>query len=375
MPVEVKGVRELYNEVIDEGLCTLCGACSGGCPYLVPYKGKIALLDKCTRTEGQCYSYCPRTNVDMSAISQQVFGVPYGEDELGTVKEVLIARSTDARIKDKAQYGGTVTTLLSLALEEGLIDGAILTGTAEDKAPSAFLAQSADEVLQGAGSNYLACPVLETYNRIPEDSSRRLGIVGVPCQVIALSKMKKEPPQNRSNIDNVKLVMGLFCTWALSPDGFHQFLKENLDLPQVTRFDIPPPPAKQFDAYTAAGKTSFPLEQIRQYTMPTCAYCLDMTAEFADISVGSVEGVEGWNTVIIRTSTGAELMETARKKGKLETAKLPPENLAHMKEAALLKKKRALTEIIKRSGSKDNLLYLGLPPHLVDKFLNGQGGK
>ena len=375
MPVEVKGVRELFKEVIEAGLCTYCGACSGDCPYLVPYKGKIALLDNCTRTEGQCYSYCPRTHVDMNAISQQVFRVPYGEDELGAVKEVLIARSTDARIKEKAQYGGTVTALLSLAMAEGLIDSAIMTRTMDDKTAGAFIAQNADEVLQGAGSNYLACPVLETYNRIPKDSSRRLGIVGVPCQVIALSKMKKELPQNRSNIDNVKLVIGLFCTWALSPDGFHQFLKENLDLPKVTRFDIPPPPAKRFDAYTAAGKTSFPLEQIRQFTMPTCAYCLDMTAEFADISVGSVEGIEGWNTIIIRTKIGAELMETAKNKGKLETAKLPPEKLAHLKEAALLKKKRAIKEIIKRSGSKENLLYIGLSPSLVDKLLNDQGGK
>ena len=109
--------------------------------------------------------------------------------------------------------------------------------------------------------------------------------------------------------------------------------------------------------------------------MPTCAYCLDMTAEFADISVGSVEGMEGWNTVIIRTKVGAELMETAKKKKRLEIDKLPAQNLTHLKEAALLKKKRALTEIIKRSGNKNNLLYLGLPPRLVDKFLNGQGGK
>ncbi|MDD5127552.1 MAG: Coenzyme F420 hydrogenase/dehydrogenase, beta subunit C-terminal domain [Dehalococcoidales bacterium] len=375
MAVEAKGSRELFKEVIEAGLCTYCGACSGGCPYLVPYKGKIALLDNCTRDEGQCYGYCPRTFLDMSAISQQVFGVPYGEDELGTVKEVMIARSTGKRIKEKGQYGGTVTALMSLALAEGLIDGAILTRTGKDKAASAYLANSAAEVLQGAGSNYLACPVLETYNRTPKDSHRKLGIVGVPCQVIALSKMKQKPPENRPDIGDVKLVVGLFCTWALSPDGFYKFLKENVDLPKVTRFDIPPPPAKRFDAYIGTERKSFPLEQIRQHTMPTCAYCLDMTAEFADISVGSVEGLEGWNTVIVRTRTGAELMETAKKKKKLEIDKLPAQNLAHLKEASLLKKKRALTEIIKRSGSKNKLLYLGLSPRLVDKFLNGQGGK
>ena len=103
--------------------------------------------------------------------------------------------------------------------------------------------------------------------------------------------------------------------------------------------------------------------------MPTCTYCLDMTSEFADISVGSVEGIEGWNTVIIRTDAGAELMETAKAKGKLEIDNLPGENLAHLKEAALLKKKRALQEIITRSGDRKNLLYLGLSQSRTDKLL------
>ena len=369
MDTKIKGCKELLNEVVDAGLCTLCGACAGSCPYLVTHKGRIVLLDNCTLSEGQCYEYCPRTYTDMDDISQQVFGGPYSEDELGTTKEVLIARSTDAQIRERAQYGGAVTTLLSLALAEGFIDSAIMTRTSDDKTPIAFLAQNAAEVLQGAGSNYMACPVLQSYNHLPKDSNHSLAIVAMPCQALALTKMKKEPPQNRPSIDNVKLVIGLFCTWALSPDGFYQFLRENLDLRQVKKFDIPPPPANRFDAYTPSGTISFPLEQIRKFTMPTCAYCLDMTSEFSDISVGSVEGIEGWNTVIIRTDVGAKLMEMAKAKGKLETDNLPPQNLAHLKEAALLKKKRALQEIVKRSGDKNNLLYVGLSPNLADKLL------
>ena len=56
-------------------------------------------------------------------------------------------------------------------------------------------------------------------------------------------------------------------------------------------------------------------------------------------------------------------------KGKLETDTLPPQNLAHLKEAALLKKKRALEEIIRRSGDKSDLLYVGLSKSMVDKLL------
>jgi len=104
--------------------------------------------------------------------------------------------------------------------------------------------------------------------------------------------------------------------------------------------------------------------------MPTCAYCLDMTSEFADISVGSVEGIEGWNTIIVRTANGAKLLEMARKQGKLEIDALPAANLAHLKEAALNKKKRALGEIIRRTGDKKKLLYLDLAPSLVNKLLD-----
>ena len=370
MVSKVKGCKELVSEVIEKDLCCLCGACAGSCPYLVSYRGRIVQLDNCTLEDGQCYQYCPRTFVDMDAISQHVFGVPYGEGELGTTKEVLMARSTDAVIKEKVQYGGTVTTLLSLAMEEGLIDSAILTRTNADKTPGAFLARTTQEVLQSAGSNYMACPILETYNRLPEDNSDKLAIVAVPCQVIATTKMKREQPQHRSSTDNIKLVIGLFCTWALAPDSFHRFLKATLNLPSVTKFDIPPPPANRFDVYTPFGKVSLPLEQVREFTMPTCAYCLDMTSEFADVSVGSVEGIEGWNTVIIRTDNGAELMEMAKKQGKLETDALPAENLAHLKEAALIKKKRSLGEIVKKTGNKKDLLYLGLSPALVDKLLS-----
>jgi coenzyme F420 hydrogenase subunit beta len=366
---QIRGCKELVNEVIDTGLCTLCGACAGACPYLVSYKGRIVLLDNCSLSEGQCYQYCPRTYMDMDAISQQVFGMPYSEDELGTAKEVLMARSTDARIKEKAQYGGAVTTLVSLAMAEGFIDSAILTKTTDDKTPKGFLAKNPEEVLQCAGSSYMACSLLETYNHIPKENNNSVGIVAMPCQVLALSKMKQETPQNRFDVNNTKLVIGLFCTWALSPNGFYQFLSENLNLPWVTKFDIPPPPANRFDAYTASGRMSFSLEQIRQFTMPTCAYCLDMTSEFADISIGSVEGIEGWNTVIVRTEVGTELIEMAKAKGRLEINNLPSENLAHLKEAALLKKKRALQEIIKKTGDKENLLYLGLSQSLADKLL------
>ena len=95
-----------------------------------------------------------------------------------------------------------------------------------------------------------------------------------------------------------------------------------------------------------------------------------MTSQFADISVGSGRAkFKGWNTVIVRTKTGTELVEIARRKGILETQPIPEDSLTHLKEAALIKVGRAIKNIIERTGSKQDLGYLKVKPELLDTLL------
>jgi coenzyme F420 hydrogenase subunit beta len=95
-----------------------------------------------------------------------------------------------------------------------------------------------------------------------------------------------------------------------------------------------------------------------------------MTAEFADISVGSGRAkFKGWNTVIVRSKAGAELINLAKKKGIIETQPIPEDSIINLKRASLNKKKNALKSIIGKTGDKRNLLYLGLPSGLADKLL------
>jgi coenzyme F420 hydrogenase subunit beta len=129
-------------------------------------------------------------------------------------------------------------------------------------------------------------------------------------------------------------------------------------LDQIVKVDIPPPPANVFEVYTDSTHVTIPLDQVRAFIRPTCNTCIDMTAEFADVSVGAAEGIAGWNTLIVRSEAGAKLVEAACAAGALEVQPLPDASLAHLKEAALLKKKRGLSNIVEVSGSKDDLLYL-----------------
>lgn len=369
--MENKGPKELFKEVIDQGLCTGCGACTNGCPLITTYEGKIVLLDSCTITEGGCYEFCPRTYTDMNAVSEKIFGVPYRPDEIGVALDICMTRSTDKEISSKGQDGGTATTLLALALEERMIDVIVSTKMNENKVPGGFLARSKEELLQCAGVSYSASYAIGAYNNIPKENNEKLGIVGLGCQVEALAKMKKFMSQNRANIDNVKLTLGLFCGWALIPDTFHRYLKENYDLSEIVKFNIPHHPFNTFDVYTQSGKKSVSLDEIRKYINPACQYCWDMTAELADISIGAAgSAFPGWNTVIVRTKMGTQLIGLAKSKGILEIKPLPEKRLSHLKTSALNRKKTAFKNIVGRTGNKKDLLYVGgLSEDLVEQLL------
>lgn len=367
--MQIKGSQQLEAEVLGKGICTLCGGCIGLCPYYIGYEGRVVVMDSCNRDTGRCYAFCPRTCLDLDIISNILFGVPYPTNELGMVQEIMMTRATDPEIRSRAQYGGTVSCLVCLALSEGLVGSAVLTRS-NNMLPAGTIARSKEEVLECAGSNYVASSTLEVLNSVPKQDTRGICVVGTPCQVLTLGKMKAVAPEYESNANKVEMIIGLFCTWALSYRDFVSFLQKEMSIHEVKKFDVPPPPANSFEVHTTSGLKTFSLDLIRSFVRPACTYCLDMTSEFADISVGAVEGVSGWNTVIARTHRGSEFLNMAQAKGVIETAPLPIENLEHLKEASLLKKKRALENIVRRTGSIGDLLYLTLPKETVANFLH-----
>jgi coenzyme F420 hydrogenase subunit beta len=307
--------------------------------------------------------------VDLDEISQAVFGVPYDGQGLGVVQEVVMARAADDGVKSRAQYGGTVSALMSFALGEGLIDSAVLTSSDGQLLPEGTVVRDEAGVLACAGSNFVAAPTVAAFHQEAATDAERIGVVATPCQALALAKMKTAPLENRGGIEKLKLVVGLFCTWALGYEDFVDFLQEKTQLSGITKVDIPPPPAEVFEVYAGSSRVSIPLDEVRRFIRPTCELCIDMTAELADLSVGAAEGVQGWNTLIVRSEAGKELVESAIANGVIETAPLPDENLEHLREAALLKKKRALKGIVDRTGSAEDLLYLKLSDEALERLL------
>jgi coenzyme F420 hydrogenase subunit beta len=335
-----EGQAQLIAEVIDRGICVRCGACVGLCPYFDYFDGKVVVLDRCNADTWRCLQVCPRAECKETFEPVSSDGSAESE-KIGPHQRIFMARSTDEKCRTKGQYGGVVTTLIRYALRAGDIESAVLTGAGDHLSPGGTLVQKESEVIACAGSRYSGAGGLSALNKAIEAGESNIGVVGLPCQMEALDRLKLTKPDGGERFSRVSARIGLFCTWALDYRQLNDFLRTAGVEGSILKYDIPPPPAETFIIQNEKDVREFALSDIRPLVQKGCALCGDMTAERADISVGAAEGFEGWNTVIVRTEIGDALADRAIEEHWLEIKDLPEENLGHLKEASRIKRERA----------------------------------
>jgi coenzyme F420 hydrogenase subunit beta len=309
--------------------------------------------------------------VDLDKVYNKIFGKRYEEIEMGPFRKIMMARAKDSLWRKKAQTGGVVSALMDFALREKMIQAAILTPRDGDLLPAGKIIKGRKEILGCAGSSYVSGPTLETLNRGPWKGEERIGIVGLPCQVLSIARMKTSTLERRTPVDQVNLVIGLFCTWAFDYKPFMAFLRERTGGVAIKKLDITPPPERILEVTGDGQLRRIPLDDVRPFIRPSCRVCLDMTAELSDISVGTVEGKKSWSTVIVRTEMGEKLLSKAKRTGVIETRALPEDNLNHLKEASLLKKRRALDALKEKGGIEKG--YFTLSANLIKRILSEAG--
>lgn len=141
--------------------------------------GKPALTGRCTAC-GVCYNQCPRTITTESSL-------------IGKVRDVFTAKTMLPEVK--GQDGGVVTSMLLYALEEGLIDSAVVTVKNEDEPwkPESIVAQTREDILRSSGSIYVHSMTMETLMSAIKNGSRSIGFVGPSCNIDAVNKMQTSP--------------------------------------------------------------------------------------------------------------------------------------------------------------------------------------
>jgi len=159
--------NKTISSVAKDGLCTGCGTCVALCPndaiemVINEKKGVyVPELDegKCNNC-GICFKVCPGHEVDFKGLNLEIFGKEPEDILIGNYLNCYVGHATDYDIRYNSASGGLVTALLIFALEEGLIDGALVTRMKKDKPlePEPFIARTREEIIEARGSKY--CPV------------------------------------------------------------------------------------------------------------------------------------------------------------------------------------------------------------------------
>ena len=333
------GFQDLNEHVISKNACIFCGACISLCPRIGVRDNKPVLIDSDPECS-MCFKYCARTYFPEEMFEQDLFNGNIPKDFLiGHYQKIIAAKSTNKEILMVAQNGGVVTTLLIHALNTGLIDGVLLADRDENWVPKPTVVRTPEEIIDVAGSIYTMAPTLLSYSdAVNKYKLKRLAFVGMPCQIQAVRKIQLWPPLSEE-YGKFSLIIGLYCTSNYSYDLIEKLVQEKLkiEMSDVKKFDIS---RGQFIVYTKNGQYwQVPIQDTKKYNWPSCQYCKDYTAEFADISVGSVGKPEGsWNSVIIRTDIGKKLFDDAVASKKLVIANNV--NLSKIEKEAMKKKSK-----------------------------------
>lgn len=240
--------------------------------------------------------------------------------EFGNYKEVVCARATDSDIQKVSQDGGIVTALFTYALEEGIIEGAVVAGPSDKPwVPKPVVAMSKDELIAAAGTRYTHSPnVWALKEAVRQYGIEKLGTVGTPCQIMGVRKMQVYPFSTRFVADKIKLLIGIFCMENFPMASIETFTQEKMhvNVEDVTKMDIG---KGKFFAYTEDADNKIPLKQTHGYEQAGCNICPDYVAELADVSTGSVGTPDGWSTVFTRTDDGESVFKAAVDAGVIET--------------------------------------------------------
>jgi coenzyme F420 hydrogenase subunit beta len=373
--MKVCGPEALLKDVHERGLCVDCGACVDLCPYFRNHKGKTAMLFPCDMPRGRCHAHCPKAEVDLDALSLKMWQKPYAGSPLGRFRRAIAAKAGKKMPRGPFQTGGVVSAIMAFSLTAGRIDAAVLTDR-KGIVPTANLVTCPDDVYAFATSKYTTAPTIAALNRGLDQGFSRLGVVGTPCQITAVSQLRSNPLQSPDFSDSVGLTVGLFCNWALDTRKLIGLLSDRVNVGKILKMDIPPPPANIFKIETEDGRIEIPLDDIRSMIPEGCSICPDMTSEWADVSVGNLEGEPHWNTIIVRTEKGETLIENAVTEGWLLTKEMPQENLEHLIFAAGNKKKRALIKA-KAAGLLNNpedgaCSAIRVRADVVEKIIGGE---
>jgi len=158
-------------------------------------------------------------------------------------------------------------------------------------------------------------PSVQMLGQMTRRGTRRVALVGTPCQIKTIRKMET---LGIVPTDSINYILGLFCSGNFMFGEAQRMQLEKLGdfvWDDVRKINI----KENLFIHLENGEIrTLPLDRLGFMRRYACQYCDDYSAELADISFGGIAAEEGWTTVIARTPLGRAAFAHARGEGDIE---------------------------------------------------------
>ena len=405
-------------QVVKDELCTGCGTCSALCPeeaikLMINEKKGIYVPvlneEKCNNC-GICYEVCPGHEVDFKQLNLEIFGKEPEDILIGNYLNCYVGHSTNYDIRYKSSSGGLVVALLIFALEEGLIDGALVTRMKKNNPlePEPFIARTITEIIEAMGAKY--CPVpanIALKEILNSKEGEKFAVVGLPCHIHGIRKAEQI---NEKLKDKIVLHLGIFCSYGIDFLATEYILQRmNIQREIVTGIDYRggdfPPGTVSIKLKNGNIKKISHVEFWRMifthfvtwFSPIRCMLCCDQTCELADISIGSgwfpyrAYGNANQSLVVTRGNLGEDALQKCMSEEKIDLTEInnkEKEKLIKLKEMENYKKNtlKVHMTIFKLFGKKTPIYlthelsvyptfkaYLNsIPPYIISTYLSSK---
>ena len=294
--------NKTIEEVVKSNLCTGCATCVSLCPSsaieLIKDDSKGIYLPRLKEEEcnqcGICFDVCPGHAINFKQLNLEIFGKESEDVLIGNHINCYVGHATDYEIRYNSASGGLVTTLLIFALEEGIIDGALVTKMKKDKPlePEPFIARTKGDIIEASKSKYCPVPANIALKEILESKEgEKFAVVGLPCHIHGIRKAEQI---NKKLKEKIVLYIGVFCAKTVNFMGT-EFLLQKVG---IAKNDIK---KINYRGEGWPGKMTLKLRNNGTKIIPypaywngfvsffypfRCTLCSDWTSDLSDISFG-----------------------------------------------------------------------------------------
>ncbi|GAB6265202.1 MAG: Coenzyme F420 hydrogenase/dehydrogenase, beta subunit C-terminal domain [Methanothrix sp.] len=366
------------TETARRNLCTGCGTCAAICPQeainlLVDSKKGVFLptVDEELCNEcGICIKACPGQFQNLSELNMDLFGHVADDFWIGNHVACYTGYALDEELRYDSSSGGLITQLLVWALDEGIINGALVTRMSKENPlmPEPIIARNKNELIEASKSKYCPVPANIAIKEILRcKDNEKFAVVGLPCHILALRKAEKF---NNNLRNKVIYHMGIFCSHTVTFLATEMLLNNiNINISSINEI-----------SYRGGGwpgglsielkngliiklpKSNYYDISFGSFIPVCCRLCSDHTNILADISFGDAWLKEyesdriGRSIIISRNVAGEELLQEALAKGVIQLDQINSEKVRKSQNGFYRKK----NELAARAKFY-NYLYNSMP--------------